>query len=76
MLVPLSVLRRWVVCFFKSFNLELLLLQCFLFLIQKTYFLLSLQIGDQRQELLALPMETQADHASQEPQSLLESGME
>ncbi|XP_061065325.1 zinc finger protein 3 isoform X1 [Eubalaena glacialis] len=41
----------------------------------KTCFLLTLQIGDQRSELQARPMETQADRVSQEPQALLESAL-
>lgn len=56
-------------------NLELFLLQYFLILIQNQLPAKSAN-RDQRQKLLALPMETQADHVSQEPQALLESGKE
>lgn len=77
MLVPLFLYLRNVFCFFfkLSLNLELFLLQYFLILIQNQLPAKSAN-RDQRQKLLALPMETQADHVSQEPQALLESGKE
>lgn len=69
------VLTEVLVSFFKIWILNFCFCSASLFSF-KTCFWLSLYRGDQRQELLALPMETQADHTPQEPQALLESGKE